>query len=420
MSELRVPGDKSISHRALILAALANGRSRIGGLLNGADTRSTAEVLRRLGVAIPDISAAEITVEGFGLRGFRAPSDVLDCGNSGTTSRLMMGVVAAQSFAARFDGDESLRSRPMRRVTDPLTKMGARITELGEPDRLPLEVSGGALHSIELQNHKSSAQVKSAVLLAALCAGVRATVHEPVHSRDHTERMLEALGVSITTAVADGAMQIDLTPAEALRPSDFDVPGDFSSAAFILARGLLAGPEVRVRDVGVNSTRTGFLDVIRRMQGVVHVQDRHTSCNEPIATLIAEPSSLRGTHIAPAEIPHLVDEVPIIAVLAARAEGETIIRGAGELRVKETDRLRALAENLRAVGVIADETDDGLVIQGGERPLEGRIKTHGDHRIAMAFGVLGSLEGNEIEIDDVACVDVSFPTFWQMLREISG
>ena len=420
MKQLRVPGDKSISHRGLILGALATGESHITGTLESADVKSTAEVLRRLGVAVPAVTSAEMRVHGVGFRGLSAPRDVLDCGNSGTTGRLMLGVCAAQRFTSRFDGDDSLRSRPMRRVTDPLTHMGASVRELGNAGGFPLEMSGGELRGATIDNPKSSAQVKSAVLLAALCAGVRATVTEPVHSRDHTERMLDALGVQLRTiADAKRGMQIDIAPAESVAAFELQVPGDFSSAAFMLAYGLLADQPLSIGDVGVNATRTGFLDVVRRMQGAIHVEDRRTSCNEPLATLIAEPSRLSATHIDGPEIPHLVDEIPILAIMAARADGETVIRGAGELRVKETDRITAMVENLRAVGAIALETDDGMIIEGGIRPLKGKVKTYGDHRIAMAFGILGSLPGNEIDIDDVACVDVSFPNFWETMRELN-
>ena len=413
--EIIVPGDKSISHRALILSALASGRSIVRRVLDSGDTRSTAAVLRELGVAVPALSSAMV-IDGGGLRSLRAPNAVLDCGNSGTTVRLMMGIVAGHGFTAVFDGDESLRSRPMRRVTAPLQQMGAVIRELREPDRLPVQVEGGSLHTIEFVNEKASAQVKSAVLLAALVGGVSSIVREPVHSRDHTERMLNAMGVELRTVVDRGGMRIELDPAESLRPLDIDVPGDFSSAAFFLARGLLAPPSVRIEEVGVNATRTGFLDIARRMDARIHVEQRHGSGGEPLATLVAERSQLRASHVDAAEIPHLVDEVPILAVLAARAEGETRITGAGELRVKETDRLRAVAENLRAVGVNAEDAGDELMIEGTDRPLQGHVTTHGDHRIAMAFGVLGSIPGNQITVDDPACVAVSFPTFWEQLR----
>ena len=415
---ITIPGDKSISHRALMLAALASGTSAIRSILDSDDTRSTASVLRALGVAIPALSN-NMTIEGVGLRGLRAPAQPLDCGNSGTTARLMMGIVAGHSFAATFDGDASLRSRPMRRVTGPLAEMGARVRELGEPDRLPLEIAGGNLQPIEAQNPKSSAQIKSAVLLAALIGGVRGSVCEPVYSRDHTERMLRAMGVEVRTVVDHGQMCVEIDPVDELRPTDIDVPGDFSSAAFFLAYGLMKGA-VRIDNVGVNATRTGFLDVVRRMGATVHVQRRALTGGEPIATLVAEPSALRATQIEAAEVPHLVDEIPVLAALAARAEGETRIHGAGELRVKETDRLRAIAENLRAVGVTVEEEQEGLIIQGTDAPLNGRVVTHGDHRIAMAFGILGTATGDEIEVDDSACVAVSFPSFWQQLQECRG
>ncbi|MGQ0812891.1 MAG: 3-phosphoshikimate 1-carboxyvinyltransferase [Gemmatimonadota bacterium] len=417
--EVIVPGDKSISHRALMLAALASGESAIRSILDSEDTRSTARVLRALGAEIPALSN-NIVITGRGLRGLRAPSDILDCGNSGTTARLMMGIVAGHHFAARFDGDASLRSRPMRRVTGPLTQMGVRVRELAQADRLPLEIEGGNLRAAEILNEKSSAQVKSAVLLAALVGGVSAAVREPVHSRDHTERMLNAMGVELRTVVDHGSMRIEIDPVAELRPFDMDIPADFSSAAFFLARGLLAAPGIRIDNVGVNATRTGFLDVVRRMDGVIHVEHRHGSAGEPLATLRTEPSRLRGAHIEAPEIPHLVDEVPILAVLAACADGETLIHGAGELRVKETDRLKAIADNLRTVGVVVEEQSDGLAIHGSERPLKGRIVTHGDHRIAMAFGILGSIAGNDITVDDRACAAVSFPTFWEQLERVSA
>ncbi len=414
--EIRVPGDKSISHRALMLAALADGRSTVTGLLDSADTRSTASALRALGASIPEPSGS-FAVAGRGLHGLRAAADALDCGNSGTTARLLMGVMAGYSFATRFDGDASLRMRPMRRVTGPLAGMGARIRELREPDRLPLEIAGGELHAIDFVNERASAQVKSAILLAALVGGTSARITERVHSRDHTERLFDAMGVDIRTVVVEEGVRIEIAATSSLKAIDIAVPGDFSSAAFFLARALLSGPAVRVRGVGVNATRTGFLDVIRRMHGLVHVTDRRESGGEPSADVSAETGVLHATQIEAVEIPHLVDEVPVLAVLAARAEGQTTFRGAGELRVKETDRLRALAENLRAVGANAEETSDGLVIEGSNAPLRGRVTTYGDHRIAMAFGILGSIPGNEIDMDDVACVSVSFPAFWTMLGE---
>jgi len=415
MRTLSVPGDKSLTHRALILGALAAGESVVRGALDGADTRSTAAVLRALGCDVAPF-AAEMRIRGIGLRGFRAPTDVLDCGNSGTTARLLMGVLAAQSFTAELTGDASLRSRPMRRVTTPLEQMGARFTELGEPDRLPLRVHGGALSSIDYESPHASAQVKSAILLAGLCAGVRVAVREPAPSRDHTERMLDFLGAPLVRA--DG--WVELHPVAALDPLDFPVPGDFSSAAFLIAFGLLAAREpLRIRGVGVNPLRTGFLNVVWRMGAQISVVNARTSCGEGMADIEVRPSALRGTTIAPAEIPSQVDEVPILAVLAAHAAGETRIEGAGELRVKESDRISAMVSNLRAVGVIAEELHDGLVVQGSDAPLRGRVQALHDHRIAMAFGVAGAVPGNDIEIDDRAIADVSFPGFWNLLHELS-
>lgn len=398
-----------------MLAAIAQGRSQVRKVLDSEDTRSTAAVLRKLGVEVPALSR-ELAIEGNGLRGLAAPSATLDCGNSGTTARLMMGMVAGHPFEATFDGDDSLRSRPMRRVTGPLQEMGAIVNG---GDRLPITIQGGHLKDIDITNDKASAQVKSAVLLAALNGGVTAIVREPVHSRDHTERMLNAMGVELRTVVDHGGIAIELDPVESLRPLDIDVPGDFSSAAFFLARALLGGVTTRIEGVGVNSTRTGFLDIVRRMGGPIHVENRYNTGGEPVATLIAEVAILKATHIEAAEIPHLVDEVPMIAALAARAEGETRITGASELRVKETDRLAAVAKNLRAIGVQAEDVGDDLIIVGTDVPLAGRIHTYGDHRIAMAFGILASLPGAQISIDDEACAAVSFPTFWQQLRSIT-
>jgi 3-phosphoshikimate 1-carboxyvinyltransferase len=417
---LRVPGDKSLTHRALLFSALADGTSRLSGLLPGDDPHSSASALRALGSTVPPLDSlgGEIIVRGRGLRGFSPPASEIDCGNSGTTTRLLMGILSAQAFAATLTGDASLRSRPMRRVTEPLTRMGARFEELGEADRLPIRVHGGPLTGIEHANSKASAQVKSAVLLAGLVGGVSVTVTEPVLSRDHSERMLIAQGVRIVTSVAQD-VRVTLEPADRLAPLDFEVPGDFSSAAYLLAYGALTpNTEIRIAGVGVNRTRTGFLDVLERMGADVELSDVHDRSGEPVAELIVRSAHLRGATVLAHEIPRLVDEVPIIAVLAARARGETRITGAGELRVKESDRLAAIASNLRAIGAAVEELPDGLVIQGSERPLEGSIQTFADHRIAMAFGVLGSLAGNRIEIDDRACVGVSYPDFWSTLASL--
>jgi 3-phosphoshikimate 1-carboxyvinyltransferase len=415
---MRVPGDKSITHRALILATLAEGRSRIRGALTGEDCRSTASVLRALGGNVPELTSGAMEVEGIGLHGLRSPEVELDCGNSGTTVRLLMGVVAGAGVSATFTGDASLRGRPMRRVTEPLQRMGARALELGESGRLPIRIEGAALRALDFESAQASAQVKSALLLAGLLGNVPVSVTEPLHSRDHTERMLKAQGVVIEERTdSAGRHGVALVPSTALLPLDLQVPGDFSSAAFILAAALLGVfPEVCVRDVGINPTRTGLLDVWRDMGASIDVENVRDQAGEPVADLVARPSALRGVRVAPERIPRMIDEVPILAAVAARAEGETEIRGASELRVKESDRIRGMVENLRSVSVAAEELTDGLIVQGSDRPLKGAVTTRLDHRIAMVFGVLAAQKGNDITLDDPDIVAVSYPDFWNALQ----
>jgi 3-phosphoshikimate 1-carboxyvinyltransferase len=422
--DLRVPGDKSISHRALMFAALARGESRLRGVLPGADCRSTAAVLRALGVDVPEPPAdgAEIRVRSDGIDAWREPGDMLDCGNSGTTARLMMGLLASRPFCATLTGDASLRGRPMARITAPLEEMGARARALERPDRLPLELCGGALSGIDYRSPHASAQIKSAVLLAGLGAAVPVSVLEPGRSRDHTERMLAGMGVAVHSAPREDGWEVALAPPGApLPPLDMEVPGDPSSAAFLVALALLADRgELRIRGVCVNPTRTGFIPVMARMGARIGCEAEHTAGGEPVADLVVRPASLRATEIAPAEIPAAIDEIPILAALAARADGTTTVRGAGELRVKESDRIALLVANLRALGVAAEELPDGLRVTGTAAPLAGTVVTHGDHRIAMAFGVLGALPGSRVRIDDPGCVDVSFPGFWDTLRRLGA
>jgi 3-phosphoshikimate 1-carboxyvinyltransferase len=419
MRVLRVPGDKSLTHRTLLLAALADGRSRIRRPLTGADTQSTAHVLRLLGCDVPPLHEdVELVIDGRGLHGLAEPADVLDCGNSGTTARLLMGVLAASPFAATLNGDASLRSRPMRRVTEPLAQMGAAFEELGASDRLPIRVRGGALRGIDYLSPHASAQVKSAILLAGLTAGVAVSVTEPALSRDHTERMLAGLGITLhRSAPGDSPARVTLDPATRIDPLDFDVPGDFSSAAFVIAHATLSAAEtVCIRGVGLNPGRTGMLAVVRRMGGSIAVENERITCGEPVGDVIVERAPLRATRIAADEVPSLIDEIPVIAALAARAAGSTVITGAGELRVKESDRIHAIVANLQAIGGRAEELPDGLVVHGTDGPLAGRVRTLHDHRIAMAFGVLAAA-GSGIEIDDPAIVAVSYPQFWAVLRQ---
>jgi 3-phosphoshikimate 1-carboxyvinyltransferase len=421
MQSVQVPGDKSLTHRALLLAALADGVSRVRAPLDGADTRATAGALRLLGCAIPALDCDELVIRGLGLRGLHAPAAAIDCDNSGTTARLLLGVLSAYSFSAEVAGDASLCSRPMRRVTAPLALMGATFDELGAPDRLPVRVRGGSLRGIDHVSAHASAQVKSAILLAGITAGVPVSVTEPSLSRDHTERMLEHLGVPLErTGSTDGPARVALTPAPRLDPLDFAVPGDFSSAAFILAHATLsATAPVRVTGVGLNPGRTGLLAVLQRMGGRVEVENVRESCGEPLGDMLVERAPLTATTIAGAEIPSLIDEIPVIAALAARADGTTVITGAGELRVKESDRIHAIVANLRAIGVDAEELPDGLVVHGSPRPLAGLVRTLHDHRIAMAFGVLGAAPQAALEFDEPAVVAVSFPGFWTLLQNLN-
>jgi 3-phosphoshikimate 1-carboxyvinyltransferase len=419
---IAIPGDKSISHRALIFASFAEGVSALRNLLAGEDVQSTARVLRALGCTIPLVPAdgAEVRVQGRGLRGWTEPGEELYCGNSGTTARLLLGALAAHPFRSVLTGDASLRSRPMRRVTEPLERAGAQFRELEQPDRLPIEVRGHSLNAFEHVSPHASAQVKSALLLAGLCAGVTVQVTEPRLSRDHTERMLRAMGVAVQTSFENAGVSALLTPGAQPAPIDITVPGDPSSAAFFLALGLAGTRPIRVEDVGLNPTRTGILAVLRRMGGLIEIESAGNAAGEPVGHLTAYPSRLHGTVVSADELPAMIDEVPILAVLASRADGETRIEGAGELRVKESDRLRALASNLTTVGVSVDELPDGLIVRGSRAAPNGRVRAFHDHRIAMAFGVLGALPDAHVEVDAPDVAAVSFPDFWERLGEAAG
>ena len=416
---IRVPGDKSISHRSLIFAALAPGTSRVRNILNSADVRATARVLIALGATIPELSA-DIVVNGVSANQLRTPSVALDCANSGTTSRLMIGVVSGLvGQHARFEGDASLSKRPMRRVARPLAQMGARIEFEGAPghEGLPLTVYGAQLSDIVYHSEHASAQIKGAILLAALVSGATADVREPQRSRDHSERMLAARGVKLDV-FANG---VRIAAKQALTSMDVDVPADPSSASFFAALAALAhSGELRLTDVCLNPTRTGAFDVLRRMGAMLRIEDERDAGGEEIGTLVAAPGDLISTVIGAEEVPSCIDELPLIACVAARARGETRITGASELRVKESDRITAVVDNLRAIGADADELPDGLCIRGHNRPLSGNVVTHGDHRLAMAFGILSALPGNSITIDDPSCVDVSFPTFWIDLQRATS
>lgn len=427
-TDVWVPGDKSLTQRALILAALADGESRLSGLLHGGDAASTAGALRALGASIPALpeDGSEVRVLGVGLGGLVQPDRPLDLGNSGTGTRLLLGVLAGSGLVATITGDRSLRARPMRRVTEPLRLMGARFDFEGEADRLPLRVTGRRpLSPIDWPSPVASAQVKSAILLAGLTGGAFALVTEPRASRDHTERMLRRVGVSVVSHAVEGGWRVEMRdPPERIAPLDFAVPGDFSSAAFVLALAAIGGAgggEVTVRGVGLNPGRTAFLDVLRRMGAPVVVRmTAGDGVEEPLGDITVGPAPLVGTTVGADEVPALIDELPLIAVLGARAAGVTSITGAEELRAKESDRIVAMVSNLRGLGVEVEERSDGLAVVGSNDPLQGTIRAFDDHRIAMSFGILSAVSSCRIDIDDRSVADVSFPGFWKLVDRLGG
>lgn len=411
---VRPPGDKSISHRVLMLAALARGQSELSGLLTGDDVKSSARVLRQLGVDVNTIrDGATVRVTGKRLTPHAAR---LHCGNSGTTARLILGILAGQAFAATLTGDASLRRRPMRRVTEPLKEMGADIEERG--DGLPLTIRGGRLRGLTYTSPVASAQVKSALLFAGLTGKVPVTIREPYRSRDHTERLLAHLGLGIHER--HGAIVYEPSSHSNVPTFQLSVPGDASSGAFLVAAAMLAGSgELLIENVGVNPTRTGYLVVLERMGAHVERVNLRDEGGEPVADLVVRPATqLEGTEVTAAEIPRLVDEVPVLAVLASRARGTTVFREVGELRVKESNRLELIAANLRGVGARAEVHRNDLHVDGTSVPPRGWVETASDHRLAMAFAVLGTLPGADVKLSEKKSVAISYPAFFQDLRRI--
>ena len=410
---IRVPGDKSISHRALILSSLAEGESTVRGILDSEDVQSTANVLRALGVEIPPLGET-VRIRGRGLRGLRHPRVALNCGNSGTTTRLMAGVVAAHPFSARFLGDASLSRRPMKRIAEPLTYMGAQF-EFEHGDGLPMTVHGVDLRSVDWDTGGSSAQVKSAILLAGLVSAVEVRVTEKSLSRDHTERMLRAMGVD----VENDKSQVCLRPPRRLNAIEINVPADPSSAAFFAAlASMVPEGELTLTDVCLNPTRTGFFQALRRMGANLEEKQTMSSAGEEIGSVRVTPATLRSTRITATEVPAIIDELPLLACVAAGAGVELEISGAGELRVKESDRISTVVKNLRAVGANVEELPDGLRVLRGGADLSGTIDPRRDHRIAMAFGILSAATGNRITVKDPEVVAVSYPRFWDDLRRV--
>ena len=415
--ELTVPGDKSIAHRALILGAMAQGDSHVSNLPSGADVASTLDMMRAFGAAI-ERSGERASIRGRGVAALRAPGEPIDCGNSGTTARLGIGLACALPGRSVFVGDESLSRRPMMRVVGPLRAAGARI-EVAADGRLPVMVEGGRLGPIVNRDTTPSAQVKSALLLAGIAANVPLDIVAGA-SRDHTERMLRGMGLSLHDVGVEGheRFAVATEPPYALRPLDMAIPGDLSSAAFLVAASLLTGVPVVVRNVGVNPTRTGFLDVVARMGGRVELRAEREQGGEPVADLHVEPGPLVATDVGGAEIVRTIDELPLVAVLAARARGTTTVRDAAELRVKETDRIRAVCANLAAVGVRAEERSDGFAVTGTSAAPAGAVRAFGDHRIAMAFAVLGLRPGSAVVVDDPTIARVSFPEFADVMARL--
>lgn len=410
---VHVPGDKSISHRAVMFGALAKGTTSVTHFLEGADCLSTISCFQKMGIEI-EKQDDKVLIHGKGLRGLNSPREILDAGNSGTTTRLIAGILAGQKFISELDGDASLRSRPMKRIMDPLNAMGADIRCRGENNCLPLRIVGHPLTAIHYTSPVASAQVKSCVLLAGMYADGVTSVTEPFLSRNHTEIMLRSFGADIRSE----GTTVSIRPEPDLLAQDITVPGDISSAAFFIAAGLLTqGSEILLKNVGINPTRAGILKVCQDMGADITLLNADYS-GEPAADILVRTSSLKGTVIQGADIPTLIDELPVIAVMAAFAEGTTVIRDAAELRVKESDRIAVMTDNLRRMGADVEETEDGMIIHGG-RPLHGAvIDPRLDHRVAMSFAVAGTVCEGTMDILDGDCVRISYPDFYKDLYSL--
>ena len=416
---VRAPGDKSISHRALILGAMATGVTEIDGLLEGEDILATARAVEALGAGVERLDQGRWRVTGHG--GFRQPANVIDCGNAGTGVRLLMGAAAGYPITVTFDGDASLRKRPMKRVTGPLADMGARFEWPGEEGRLPLTLTGGGLAGLDYWQEVPSAQIKSAILLAALNASGDTMVHEPIQSRDHTERMLPAFGGTIRVAELDDCTAVRLAGGQSLSGAEISVPGDPSSAAFPLAAALIVpGSEVTVEGVLLNPLRTGLFETWREMGADLTVSNRRMAGGEEIGDLTARYSRLHGVVVPPERAASMIDEYPILAATAAFAEGATVMRGIGEMRVKESDRIALMSAGLQACGVRVEEEPEGFTVTGG--PVRGgaTVVTHGDHRIAMSHLVLGLAADAPVTVDEPGMIATSFPGFVELMRGLGA
>lgn len=412
--EVTIPGDKSISHRSVMFGSIAKGETEITNFLQGADCLSTISCFRAMGIEIEN-DGNRVLVHGKGLHGLTKPNHVLDCGNSGTTTRLISGILSAQNFDVTLTGDASIQKRPMKRIMDPLSLMGADIRSINENGCAPLAISGRPLHGIHYQSPVASAQIKSAILLAGLYADGETRVTEPYVSRNHSELMLSHFGADVHTEDTTAVIR----PVKELYGQKIEVPGDISSAAFFLAAGLLIpDSEILIRNVGINPTRDGILRICKDMGADITLLNEKTS-GEPTADLLVRSSRLHGTVIGGSVIPTLIDELPMIAAMACFAEGETIIKDASELKVKESNRIAVMVENLSAMGADVEETEDGMIIRGGKSLHGAVIDSHLDHRIAMTFAITGCMAEGETEILGAECVNISYPGFYDDLKRLS-
>ena len=412
--EITPPADKSISHRAIMFASLAEGKSTISNFLQAEDPLRTLQAFRRMGIEIDDTDKKRIIVKGRGLHGLSAPADEIDCGNSGTTMRLISGVLAAQSFSSVLTGDAFLRKRPMGRIIKPLSEMGADIVPEngGYP---PLHIKGKNLQPVTYNSPIASAQVKSAILLAGLYCKGRTTVTEPGKSRDHTERMLHSCGADITI----NDLEVSIQGTKGLTPFDITIPGDLSSAAFFIVAALIVpGSEIVVKNAGINPTRTGVIEILQRMGGEISLKNVHEVSGEPVADIQVRHSRLSGTDIGGDLVLRAIDEFPVICVASAMARGITKISGAAELRVKESDRIASMSTELKKMGVHVEEFEDGLAIEGSEKIRSATVQSHGDHRIAMSMVIAGLTVEEETTVEDTECVNTSFPGFTDLLDKL--
>lgn len=415
--DAKMPGDKSISHRSIILSSLARGKNLITGFLESEDCLNTIKAFRNMGVAINKESAGRYIVEGVGLRGLQEPDSVIDCGNSGTCMRILTGLLTPQKFYSVVSGDSSLRQRPMARIIKPLSEMGANIWSRGD-HLAPLSIKGSQLHGIDYKLPVASAQVKSSLILAGLYADGDVSLTEPGLSRDHTERMLLSFGVDLKKEGSN--IYMDAAAEPRLIPQEIEVPGDISSAAYFMAAALIVpDSKILLKDIGINPTRSGIIEVIKEMNGNIEIHNKRTVSGEPIADILVKKSQLQSTAVSGEIIPRLIDEIPVIAVLAAAAEGKTVIKDAAELRVKETDRIKAVVSELSKMNVDIKELDDGMIIKGPTR-FKGtdNLQSYGDHRIAMSLAVAGLTADSKITVNNTQCINTSFPEFEELLSTL--